>query len=40
MFDRDGTLIDGYAQDKLENGKNWAFGDRAKEGTWVSHLGD
>lgn len=40
LFNRDGTLIDGYAQEKLESGKKWAFGDRVKEGSWASHLGD
>ena len=40
LFNRDGTLIDGYAQEKLESGKKWAFGNSAKEKSWASHLGD
>lgn len=40
LFNRDGTLDEEYAREKLENGKKWAFGDRSKEGTWASHLGD
>lgn len=40
LFNRDGTLIDGYAQEKLESGKKWAFGDTRKESDWESYLGD
>lgn len=40
LFNRDGTLYEEYAKRELENGKKWAFGDRAKEGIWASYLGD
>ena len=39
-FDENGNL-EPYAEKDFENGKKagW-FGDRSKEGTWASHLGD
>lgn len=40
LFNKDGTLIEEYAKRKLENGKEWAFGDRIKEATWAAYLGD
>lgn len=40
LFDENGNLLEDYAKYWLEKGKEWAFGDIVKEGTWASHLGD
>lgn len=40
LFNRDGTIDEEYAKRELENGKEWAFGDSAKEMSWMSYLGD
>ncbi len=38
-FDEDGNF-EQYAIEDFEKGKKWAFGDKAKEECWASHLGD
>lgn len=38
-FNENGDL-ESYAIEDFENGKEWAFGDSAKEMSWASHLGD